>query len=491
MSRNQGDRIAADRPDTPAVVGVGPEGTTTLSYGELEAQVQARAAQLHARIRPGQTVGILGLNSPAWLVAFYAVQRAGGVPVPVSHKLPAETLGYVLRDAGVELLLVDDHTRGLVPTGAELLDLATPAPPASFTSVVPQPQDTAMILYTSGSTGRPKGVLLSQASHLWVIDQTARTVAPGSTRVLISAPLYHMNALTNSQRSLASGATVVLLPAFTPDLFVDALEAHAVTELSGVPPMFAMLLQRPELLAGRDLSSVRAVYMGSAPAAPALFDQLRDTFPNADILFGYGTTESGPVVFTQHPGGLPTPDGSVGVANPAVELRLVDEQGRPTTGRGVLEIRNPALLSGYHNRPDVPVPVTPDGFHHTKDVFRVDENGFYFFAGREDDMFTSGGENVFPRSVEQVLEAHPAVDQAVVVPVPDDVKGAKPVAFVTLRPGSTADEQELKAHVLGRLEPFAHPRRVWVLPHIPLSSTNKADREGLAARAVELLGAAP
>src|SRR5690606_31658181 len=173
----------------------------------------------------------------------------------------------------------------------------------------------------------------------------------------------------------------------------------------------------------------------------------------------------------------------------AVELRLVDGAGRPVEGRGVLEIRNPALLTGYHNRPDVAVPVTPDGFHHTRDVFRVDEDGFYFFAGREDDMFTSGGENVFPRSVEQVLESHPAVDQAVVVPVPDDVKGAKPVAFVTLRPGTQAGEQELKAHVLEHLEPFAHPRRVWVLEDIPLSSTNKADRDGLAARAVRLLGA--
>src|SRR5699024_828347 len=152
---------------------------------------------------------------------------------------------------------------------------------------------------------------------------------PGSTRVLISAPLYHMNALTNSQRLLASGATIVLLPGFTPELFADALVEHAVTELSGVPPMFAMLLQRPELLTGRDLSAVRGIYMGPAPAAPALFDELRATFPNAAILFGYGTTESGPVVFAPHPDGRPTPDGSVGVAHPAVELRLVDGAGTP------------------------------------------------------------------------------------------------------------------------------------------------------------------
>jgi len=486
MSRNQGDRVIADRPDTPAVIGVSEQGTTTLTYGELEAAMQARAAQLHGLITPGQTVAILGLNSPAWLVAFFAVQRAGGVPVPISHKMPAQMLGYVLEDSGAELVLVDEHTRGLVP-GRTTLDLDTPPPPASFTSHVPQPQDTAMILYTSGSTGRPKGVVLSQESHLWVIDRTAATVPPGTTRVLISAPLFHMNALTNSQRLLASGATIVLLPSFSPELFVHALVEHGVTELSGVPPMFAMLLQRRDLLAGKDLSGVRAIYMGSAPAAPALFDQLREVFPNADIAFGYGTTESGPVVFAPHPDGLPTPDGSVGVAHPAVELRLVDAHGEPVADRGVLEIRNPALLSGYHNRPDVPVPVTEDGFHHTRDVFRVDENGFYFFDGREDDMFTSGGENVYPREVEQVLEAHPAVDQAVVVPVPDEVKGAKPVAFVTLRPGSEADEAALRSHALERLEPFAHPRRVWVIDDIPLSSTNKADREGLTARAAGLL----
>ncbi|MFC4555050.1 class I adenylate-forming enzyme family protein [Georgenia faecalis] len=481
--RNQGDRVIGDRPEQAAVVDPGG----TLSYAAFEAAVQARAAEIHERIRPGQSVGILAPNSAAWLVAFFAVQRAGGVPVPVSHKLPADAVAYVLDDAGIDLLYADAVGRALVSgTGVSVVDLDVPAPPRAFASVVPDPEDVAMILYTSGSTGRPKGVRLSQRSHLWVIDQTARRVEPGSVRVLVSAPLYHMNALTNAQRALASGATIVLLPGFAPEPFVAAVAEHRVTELSGVPPMFAMLVQRRDLLVDADVSSVRNIYMGSAPAAPALFDQLRELFAGAEIAFGYGTTESGPVVFTAHPGGVPTPDGSVGVAHPAVELRLVDDAGRPTPARGVLEVRTPALMSGYHRRPDVAVPVTADGFHHTKDVFRVDADGFYFFEGREDDMFTSGGENVYPRAVEQVLEQHPAVDQAVVVPVPDEVKGAKPVAFVTLRPGADASEAELKAHVLARLEPFAHPRRVWVVPQIPLSGTNKADRAALTARASAL-----
>jgi long-chain acyl-CoA synthetase len=488
-ARNQGDRIVSDRPDQVAIVSTVDGRSVT--YRELEQLVTSTAAFVASRTTPGDGVGILAENSIAWVVTFFAIQRAGAVPVPISHRLPAPGVKFVVDDASIVLLFTDDASRPVAPAGVALVALdevfALPAVDG-FASAVPAPGDLGMILYTSGTTGHPKGVELTQESHLWVIDQTSALVAPNSTRTIISAPLYHMNALTNTQRLLASGGTIVLMPRFDPAEFLRAIDTYAVTDLSGVPPMFAMLANQTELLDTLDRSSVTNIAMASAPASRALFRQLAEWFPAASVTFGFGTTESGPVVFRAHPDGVPTPLESVGVANPAVTLRLVDANGAEVQGEGVLEILSPALMKGYRNRPDLVPPVTADGYHHTRDIFRVDVDGFYFFQGREDDMFVTGGENMFPRAVERVLEAHPAVGQAIVLPVPDEVKGTKPVAFVTFKPGMAATEAELKAHVLASMEPFAHPRRIWTLDEIPLSATNKADRAALTRFAIEEIG---
>lgn len=488
LSANMADRIAADRPGTPALVGGAPGGQT-LTFAQTEAAIQARAAALAERVRPGEAVGILAENSPEWLLAFYAIQRAGAVAVPISTKLPSAAAGELVTISQLRLLLVD-HRDGvgeqLVPAGAvAVADLAAPVPPVPFRTVEVAAGDDAMVLFTSGSTGLPKGVRLSHASHSWVGDQLAVPAAPGQARFLIAAPLYHMNALSNSQRALFAGATTVILPRFEPETFLRAISSAQITRLSGVAPMFELLLRLPEAaLAGHDLTSVQEIYLGSAPAAASIFSRLRALFPAAVVKHGFGTTESGPVVFGPDPHRRPTPDGSVGVAHPAVQVRLVDADGHPADRTGILEVRSPALMSGYHHRPDLTPPVTADGFHHTGDVFEV-RDGFYFFAGREDDMFVCGGENIYPRAVEQVLEAHPAVREAVVVAVPDDVKGYKPAAFVTLQPGRTAEEAALKDHVLDQLEPYAHPRRIWALPELPLTGANKADRALLARWAAQ------
>jgi acyl-CoA synthetase (AMP-forming)/AMP-acid ligase II len=188
------------------------------------------------------------------------------------------------------------------------------------------------------------------------------------------------------------------------------------------------------------------------------------------------------VVFGPHPEGLAPPTGSVGTPHPEVQVRLV---GPDSPERGVLEMRSPAVMLGYDNRPDVASPITADGFYHTGDVFRRDENGFYFFLGRDDDMFVSGGENIFPGEVEHVIEAHPDVAQACVVPVADAIKGTKPVAFVILHGGATLEEQALKDYVLANAPAYQHPRRVWFLKAFPLATTNKIDRKALQARASE------
>lgn len=493
--RNQGDAIASGRPDAEAICLFGPDGVERITFGEFVARADAVADRLLARgLAAGDRVAILGLNSIDWLLAFYGTLRAGLVAVPVSYKFPGEVLDHVLDNSGSAVVLVDRPDRlAAVSVEVDAVPLADVAAPGD-TDAQPRHEragsDAAMILYTSGSTGMPKGVVLSQDSHLWVLAQGLSNFGEHSDDVssLVAAPLYHMNALANVQALMLAGSRTVLLPTFDAGLFLRAIAEERPTRLTGVPPMFALLLKERALLESLDLGSVREIYMGSAPASDDLFAQLRQVFPGVRISFGYGTTESGPVAFAPHPDGIPTPTGSVGVANPAVDIRLVDHAGRESGDQGVMEIRTGALFTEYFRRPDIPSPITEDGFYHTRDEFRRDEQGFFYFTGRSDDMFSSGGENVYPRSIELALEEHPDVSEAAVVPLADDVKGARPVAFVVPAPGATVDEQALREWSLTKVEPFAHPRRVFVVDALPLSQTNKVDRALLTRRAVELAG---
>ena len=247
--------------------------------------------------------------------------------------------------------------------------------------------------------------------------------------------------------------------------------------------MIAMMLREPETLAATDLSSVEFIRMGSAPVSTSLMESIHRALPKAKVTNAYGTTEAGPVVFGPHPQGLPQPDNSVGY--PASEGRASPgRRQEQKAAQGVLEMKCPALMNGYHNRPDVP-PFTKDGFYITGDVLRRDENGFHYFVGRTDDMFVSGGENIYPTDVERMLEKHPDVGQAVVIPVDDDIKGTKPVAFVIPKAGHKPTEAAIKKYALENAPAYQHPRFVWFTDELPLASTNKVDRHALRKLAQE------
>jgi acyl-CoA synthetase (AMP-forming)/AMP-acid ligase II len=344
-----------------------------------------------------------------------------------------------------------------------------------------------MFLYTSGSTGTPKGVVLSHQSHIWVVETR---LAPDLDRhrYLVAAPLYHMNALALSMLVCAAHATMVLLPQFTTRAYIEAIERYRCTWLTAVPPMIAMMLREHELLARTDLSSVEFIRMGSAPVSHSLMEAIRHALPQASVTNAYGTTEAGPVVFGPHPRGLPQPEMSVGYPHPKVELRLADG-GNDKADQGVLEMKCPAVMNGYHNRPDVEPPFTTDGFYVTGDVFRRDGEGFHYFVGRSDDMFVSSGENIYPSDVERMLERHPDIAQAAVVPIDDEIKGQKPVAFVVPKAGRNPNEDEIKRFALANAPAYAHPRFVWFVEELPLASTNKVDRGALHRLAEERVAA--
>ncbi|MEA2937687.1 MAG: long-chain acyl-CoA synthetase, partial [Alphaproteobacteria bacterium] len=357
-----------------------------------------------------------------------------------------------------------------------------------FDAIVPRPDEPAMFLYTSGSTGTPKGVVLSHQSHIWVVETR---LAPDLDRhrYLIAAPLYHMNALALSKLACAAHATIVLLPQFAARAYIEAIGRYRTTWLTAVPPMIAMMLREKDLLARTDLSSVEFIRMGSAPVSTSLMEAIHHALPQAAVTNAYGTTEAGPVVFGPHPKGLPQSGMSVGYPHPKVQLRLVDGDDG-AADQGVLEMKCPAVMNGYHNRPDVTPPFTADGFYITGDVFRRDADGFHYFVGRTDDMFVSGGENIYPADVERMLERHPDIAQAAVVPVDDEIKGQKPVAFVIRKPARTPSEDDVKQFALANAPAYQHPRFVWFVDELPLASTNKVDRAALhRAAAATLKGA--
>ena len=478
-------------PAKPAIIAVSPDGGERIvTHGALDAMANAVARGLaRSGVTRGQHVVILSANSPEFVACLLGALRAGVVATPINFGFSAATIAGIVADSGAPLVLCDGpRARDLDLPGVTIVDVDAEfdawLDPGPFAPLVPRPDEAALCLYTSGSTGRPKGVLLSHEAHLWVVRTRMAEDDIGADRLLIAAPLYHMNALALTLLVYASGSTAVLMPRFQAGRYIEAIGRHRCTWLTAVPPMIAMMLQEQAALAGADLSSVRTLRMGSAPVNDTLAAQIRALLPNARIINAYGTTEGGPIVFAAHPGGRPLPAGSVGVPHPGVACRLVGPDA-PTSG--VLQMKSPAIMLGYLHRPDVASPITGDGFYSTGDVFRRDADGFFYFLGRTDDMFVSGGENIFPGEVEAVLEAHPDVVQACVVPVEDEIKGTKPVAFVVRRPGASADEEELKRYALANAPAYQHPRRIWFLDTMLLAATNKIDRAALRRQAEEAM----
>jgi long-chain acyl-CoA synthetase len=462
-----------------------PETPREISYDTLDAGCNAVAAALVARgLGRGDRVGILALNRPEYVEVLFGAMRAGCVPVPLNIKLAPETLVFIARDADLRLLFVDAPHRTSAPAGVPRVDFdadyADVLKPGPFRAVRPGPHDLCLQPYTSGSTGRPKGVLLGHAGQAWQIPLLARVrgLTPAD-RINVAAPLYHKNALVWAKVGLAAGAALVLMARFDARLYVEAVGRYRVTTLSGVPTMFQLILREEAALAGIDRATVRRIGVGSAPASPALFEALTRTFPNAVATNGYGVTEAGPVMFASHPDGRPRPLGSIGYPLEGAEVRLVGDD----PAHGVLHTRNPGVMLGYHNLPEETARRLRDGWYDTGDICRRDADGFYYFVGRADDMFVCGGENIYPGEVEAMLERHPDILQAAVVPVAHELKGQAPVAFVVPRPGATVTEQGVKAYALAHGPAYAHPRRVEVVTELPLAGTSKIDRAALRARA--------
>lgn len=494
ISKNLGKCFdAAAQPDKIALIEPGDPGTLRqTSYAAFDAECDAVARGLVAwGYRSGDAIGLLAKNSKELLCAYFGIMRAGMVAVPFSYKLPPETMAHIADDARLKALFHDRENAAKCPTGptpiclegaggyAELLDFGR------FATVEPEDRGLAMILYTSGSTGKPKGVLLSHDSQRWSLEQSPKNYGDKSHhRYIVAAPMCHMNATISVKGALASGASLVLLPAFGAHAYARSVATCRVTWLTSVPTMLALVAKEAAALGGLDFSSVTNVTMGSAPLTQALIDKVQAMFPGATINNSYGTTEGGPSPFGPHPQGIRRPELSLGYPMPGVEAELREGTG---PDEGVFFVRSPMRMEGYNNLPEKTAEVLKDGWYRSGDVMRRDADGFYYFLGRADDMFNVGGENVWPGEVEKLIETLDGVHQACVVPAPHETKHLAPFAFVVLRPGARLTEADIKAHALRNGPAYAHPRHVRFIDEIPLAGTNKPDRRRLIELAAEML----
>ncbi len=478
-------RIADDVPgDRIAFIDLRGEAARTVRYDDFRKEIRAVARGLaRMGLKAGDRIGILALNRIEYLTVMFGAVLGGMVPVPLNVKLPSETLSGILAKDKVSLMLAEHAFRHLLPADTRALSFEDDYPAlldfGDFDALAVTPDQVSMQPYTSGSTGLPKGVLLTHGGQRWAAETLVeyRRLKP-EDRGILAAPLYHKNALVAVKTALFSGGSSVLVPRFEPGSYAAAIADWSVTMLTGVPTMMRMLLDDPRLPPAEARRGVRLISMGSSPASDRLLADLAAAFPNAEIHLNYGVTEGGPIMFGwYHPEGRPRPMSSIGYPIPGCDWKLDGGDD----AQGELWVRNPGVANGYFNRPEATAENFRDGWYKTGDILRHDDEGWFYFVARKDDMMVVGGENVFPQEVEATLERHPAVRQAAVIAVEHEIKGEVPVAFVVLEDGKRTDADELKQFALAHAPAYAHPRRVYFVPNIPLTGTNKIDKPALKA----------
>jgi len=468
-----------------------PDAPRRVSYPEFHAACDGVARALVARgLTPGDRVGVYCSNRLEFLVVFYGAMRAGVSPVMMGILQPADTIAWIVEQTEVRLVFCEAELRANLPEGTEavLVDgdgadsLARFSDPGPFEPFAPDHDSVAFVAFTSGSTGRPKAALLSHRAHSWV----ARTISEDrdfspEDAIIVASPLYHKHAMNSIKCALWGGSTIILLRKFEVRAYVGAMNRYRPTVVSGVPTIYAMILQQRDLLQGNDYSFVRLATMGGAPASDQLIDSVSELFPRARINLIFGITETSAALFGNHPEGADRPRHSIGFPIAGNELRLV---GGESDDFGVLHVRGPGMMNGYLNNPaEMARRYDAEGWFNTGDVMRRDATGWYYFVGRSDDMFTTSGHNVYPAEVELVIERHEDVEQAIVVPAPDEIKHAVPYAFVVRRMGATLTEDDVKQHVLRNAPPYQHPRKVIFLEALPMTNVGKIDRRRLEAEA--------
>jgi long-chain acyl-CoA synthetase len=470
------------------------------SYRDLADRVGETAAGLRRLgVGPGDVVGVVLRNAPEYLEIWWAILWLGAVFNPVNPDLTAREAVHILGDSGAMTVVCDEQTttaleahRGELPMVSQVVtvDLGDSDPLAALrgAGTVPvaevlAPADLAALVYTSGTTGRPKGAMLTHANFLADAWMLAELLPIGRGDVLgMVLPLFHVNAqVVTTVVPLLLGAEVAMWERFSASSFWATVAKFEPVTFSAVPTMLAALLHAPGAEAA-ETNTLRFVICGAAPLSPALFRRFEQKFGVA-VLEGYGLTE-GTCCSTLNPFLGPRKIGSIGIPTRGQEVVILDERGRvaPAGERGEVCVRGPNVMEGYYNRPDATAEALRDGWLHTGDIGYRDTDGFLFLVDRKKDMIIRGGENIYPREIEDVLLEHPTVQGAAVVGRPDEVRGEEVHAVVVLEPG--AELAVVEEHCRARLAPFKVPSSWQVVDELPKTSTGKIDKKPLREQLV-------
>tara|TARA_R110000868_G_scaffold242393_4_gene497903 strand:+ start:4999 stop:6741 length:1743 start_codon:yes stop_codon:yes gene_type:complete len=458
-------------------------------------------------VTKGDRVAIIMRNLPEWPVAFYGAALTGAIITPLNAWWTGEELEYGLQDSGAKVAVMDaglyarlkDHLpncKGLEKVYVTRLGDAGDAPVLKFEDVVgkvndwknlpdkPLPDvaldtdDDATIFYTSGTTGKPKGALGTHRNMMSNIMASGISGARTYLRrgemppqpdaslpqkgTLLSVPFFHATGChAVMSPSLFAGSKIVLMHKWDAELAMQLIERERLTGAGGVPTIAWQLIEHPNR-AKYDLSSLEGVSYGGAPSAPELVRKIREAFPKSLAGNGWGMTETS-ATFTHHQGeDYENRPSSCGPAIPVCELKVIDPEGHTLGVNEVGELcgRGPNVVKGYWNKPEATADTFRDGWVHTGDLARIDEEGFCFIIDRAKDMLIRGGENIYCVEVENVLYEHPAIMDAAIVAVPHRTLGEEAGAVVYLKPGMTASEDEIRQFVGAKLAAFKVPVKV-------------------------------
>jgi long-chain acyl-CoA synthetase len=477
-------RNASVFPDHPAV----QLHETALTYTDLDNRSAAVAAMLAAReVRPGDRIAVMLPNVPEFAVVYYAILRAGAVVVPMNPLLKEWEVTYCLTDSQARMIFAGDGCAEAAKAGAARAGIDCTVVEDGFGAALPVPaergvsdreaSDTAVILYTSGTTGQPKGAELTHANLATNVEVSAGELFRlGPDDVIFGGlPLFHAFGQTcGLNAAIAAGACLTLVPRFIPGAVLDVLARHRVTVFEGVPAMYVALLAAAEAMTDLPrFDALRVCVSGGAALPVEVLHGFEKVFECA-VLEGYGLSETSPVASFNHPG-RPRKPGSIGTAIRGVEIRVVDDTGAnvPPGEVGEIAIRGHNVMKGYWRRPDETAEAIPDGWFRSGDLARMDDEGYLFIVDRKKDLIIRGGNNVYPREIEEVLYEHPAVIEAAVVGIADSTLGEEVGAAVVLRPDATVTAESLQAYVKSQVAAYKYPRRVWLIDALPKGPTGK------------------
>lgn len=478
-------------------------GARRTTWSNLLERVQKLAGALqNLGVQPGDRVALLALNSDRYIEYFFASVWSGGAMMPMNIRWAPAECAYALNDAGAKILIVDDAFAKAVPAiqaevpGLETVIFAGDAPLPDgmlgyeeiLSAAAPAPDagrgtdDLAGIFYTGGTTGFPKGVMLSHTNfYVSGISNAQELLVQDGCVYLHAAPMFHIADLLWFLAISFVAGTHVVIPAFTPEATLEAIETHRPSHLLLVPVMIQMVLDSPAL-SKTDTSSLALIAYGASPITEATLTRAFKAFPGVQFAQAYGQTELSPVA-TFLSSEYHVLDGAkagklraAGRATRVVEIQVVDPHGSelPRGEIGEIVVKGPITMLGYWNKPDITAKTIRDGWVHTGDAGYMDDDGFIFLMDRLKDMIISGGENVYSAEVENALGQHPAVATSAVIGIPDDKWGEAVHAIVILKPGADATEQDLIAFSHKLIAGYKCPRSIeFRSDPFPLSGANK------------------